>query len=321
MEKIFEIDNLSVHYPLGDKFFTNNKGFIQALNNVSLDIYKNEIFSIVGESGCGKSTFIKTILGLENKTSGTIKFNDKNIENFTKLELKEFRKQCQLVFQNPFSSLNPRMNIFEILKEPLIVSGEKSKLKINEKVINTIKLVGLDENILNRYPHEFSGGQRQRIAIARALILEPKVLIADEPVSALDVSIQAQIINLLIDLKQKLNLTIIFISHDLSVVKFISDRIAVMYLGEIVEIADKKTLFTNPTHPYTNLLLDAVPKININKEKKDFNIYTEIPSITEIQYGCKFNTRCKKALELCKMTNPQFVELSPTHKVACHNIE
>lgn len=318
MEKIFEIKNLCIHFPIGSGFFNNQKGKIHAVNGINLDIYKNEIISLVGESGCGKSTLARTILALEEKTDGDIFFYGKNIEDFNKTEKKDFRKKCQLVFQNPFSSLNPRMNIFDILKEPLIVNGVKNQEEINEKIFNVIKLVGLDETVLSRFPHEFSGGQRQRIAIARALILEPEVIVADEPVSALDVSIQAQIINLLLELKKKLNLTIIFISHDLSVVKHISDRVAVMYLGEIVEIATKNELFKNPTHPYTDALLAAIPQIKSEPNEQITLLKGEIPSVKDLPKGCFFNSRCPKVKEYCKLNHPNYVNISLSHKTACH---
>lgn len=321
MKKIFEVKDLNVHFPIGEGFFSSQKGFIYAVNGINLDIYSNEIISLVGESGCGKSTFARTILGLENKTRGTILYKGVSIDDFSKEEKKDFRQKCQLVFQNPFSSLNPRMSIFDILKEPLIVAGIKSKKDINERVLEVLELVGMEKNTINRYPHEFSGGQRQRIAIARALILNPEVIVADEPVSALDVSIQAQIINLLLELKQKLNLTIIFISHDLGIVKHISDRIAVMYLGEIIELSDKKSLFDEPIHPYTQMLLASVPKIISDGRDKIKCCEGDLPSAKNLPAGCNFASRCQYAREICLTKHPKFFNVSPTHKVACHYID
>ena len=317
MNKVFEIQNLHVRFPISDEVFGGQKGFVHAVNGVSLDIYKNEIISLVGESGCGKSTLARTILGLEEKCDGNILFLGEDFSTFSKQEVKNFRKKCQLVFQNPFSSLNPRMSIYEILKEPLVVHGVKSKEEINKKIEEVLNLVGLDKAVANRFPHEFSGGQRQRIAIARALILNPQVIVADEPVSALDVSIQAQIINLLLELKQKLNLTIIFISHDLSVVKHISDRVAVMYLGKIVEIATKNELFEIPAHPYTRALLSAVPKINSKEKSQSILLDGILPSVLQLPGGCFYSSRCLKAQEKCKCSQPDFVDITQTHRVSC----
>ncbi len=316
MNKIFEIKNLHVKYPISNELFGAEKYFVHAVNGIDLDIYKNEIISIVGESGCGKSTLAKTLLGIENKSAGIVNFNGVNIDDFSKEDIKIFRKKCQLVFQNPFSSLNPRMSIYETLKEPLVVHGIKDKNTINKKISEVLKLVGLNEEIASRFAHEFSGGQRQRIAIARALILEPEVIIADEPVSALDVSIQAQIINLLLDLKKKLNLTIIFISHDLSVVKHISDRVAVMYLGKIVEIATKDELFNNPLHPYTKALLSAVPQVNSNKNAKLIPLEGDLPSVKNLPQGCYFASRCKFVQHICYESYP--LNNNNSHSVFCH---
>lgn len=317
MKKLFEIKQLNMHYPIVDGLMGNIKGYVYALNNVNLDIYENEILGLVGESGSGKSTLGNCILKLITPSSGEVIFNNENILDKKKKELKEFRKNAQLIFQNPYMSLNPRMKIYDILKEPFTINGIKDKKLINEKIKKIVSLIGMQEEVLNRYPHEFSGGQRQRIAIARAIILNPQFIVADEPVSALDVSIQAQIVNLLLELKQHLNLTMLFISHDLSVIKYISDRIAVMYLGEIVEIADKETLFNEHKHPYTEALLNAVPTISEDKKNKKIILSGDIPSPQNLPKGCKFHTRCPYVMDKCKCEAPQLNELLSGHKVRC----
>ena len=257
---LLEIKNLSVEYK-SQRGILGEKETIHAVNNLSLDIKKGEILAVAGESGCGKSTLAKAIILLEAASNGEIIFDGKNILQMQKAELKEFRKRAQMVFQNPYASLNPKMKIFDTLKEPLKINTNLTDEEIREKVEEIICKVGLDKDCLKLYPHEFSGGQRQRIAIARALILNPEFILADEPVSALDVSIQAQIINLLKDLKDDYNLTFLFISHDLSVIKYLSDRVAIMYLGEIVELGKTDEIFFTPEHPYTKALLSSVPKI------------------------------------------------------------
>ena len=317
MKKLFEIKNLSVHYPVIDGIMGNIKGYVYALNNVDLDIYENEILALVGESGSGKSTLGNSILKLINHTSGEVLFKGENILNKTKKELKEFRKHSQLIFQNPYMSLNPRMKIYYILREPFIIHGIKDKKEINERIKKILELTGLSEDVLNRYPHEFSGGQRQRIAIARAIILNPSFVVADEPVSALDVSIQAQIVNLLTDLKKHLNLTMLFISHDLSVVKYISDRIAVMYLGEIVETAPKEEFFTQHKHPYSQALLNSVPVIGGRRENQKELLSGDVPSPQNPPAGCKFHTRCPYAFDKCRNEHPDLCRLSDGHYVRC----
>lgn len=313
MKKLFEIKNLNMHYPIVDGLLGNAQGYIYALNNVDLDIYENEILGLVGESGSGKSTLGNCVLKLIEPTNGEVIFNGENILNKKKKDLKEFRKKAQLIFQNPYMSLNPRMKIYDILKEPFIVHKIKD---YDEAIKKIIKLIGMDEEVLSRYPHEFSGGQRQRIAIARAIVLNPEFIVADEPVSALDVSIQAQIINLLIELKEHLNLTMLFISHDLSIIKYISDRVAVMYLGEIVEIAPKDEFFNNNKHPYSEALLNAVPVISEDKTKKII-LEGDLPSPSNPPSGCKFHTRCPYVMDKCKTEHPELKELAPNHKVRC----
>ena len=316
--KLVEIKNLKMDYPLQSDFgsWISKKEYIHALNNINLDIFKGEILGLVGESGCGKSTLGKAVLKLINPI-GRIFYENENIPDYNAKELKNFRKKAQMIFQNPYSSLDPRMTIYKLLREPLVVHGIRDKSIINQKIHKIINLTGLREEDLKRFPHEFSGGQRQRIAIARALILEPEFLIADEPVSALDVSIQAQIITLLKDLKEKLDLTILFISHDLGVVKYLCDRIAVMYLGDIVEISSSEELFKNPKHPYTQALISAVPSIH-NKEAKKAVLSGDLPSPKNPPSGCKFHTRCPFVMEICNKKTPEILEITESHKVKCH---
>ncbi len=316
-QELVKIKNLKVNYPLQSDFNRmSKKEYIQALCDVNLDIYKGEILGLVGESGCGKSTLGKAILKLI-PAEGMIFYENENIQDFKPEEMKNFRKKAQMIFQNPYASLDPRMTVYKILREPLVVHGIRDKSVINKKIHRIIDLTGLTEEDLKRYPHEFSGGQRQRIAIARALILEPEFLVADEPVSALDVSIQAQIITLLKELKEKLDLTILFISHDLGVVKYLCDRIAVMYLGNIVETAISDELFSNPAHPYTKALISAVPSIHNNKTKR-INLSGDLPSPKNPPTACKFHTRCPYSTDICSIEAPQAVQITKSHYVKCH---
>ena len=279
---------------------------------------REEILAIAGESGCGKSTLAKAIMKLVQSDSGEILLNGENVLNLKhNKDLKKFYQKVQMIFQNPYSSLNPKMKIGEILKEPLIINTDLKKEEITKIVEEKIEKVGLDKSALNLYPHEFSGGQRQRIAIARSLILNPEFIIADEPVSALDVSIQAQIINLLKQLKEDFNLTFLFISHDLSVIKYLSDRIAIMYLGEVVEIGKTEEIFKNPKHPYTKALLSSVPELNPQDEKERIHLQGELPSPENLPTGCKFHTRCPYVMEICKTSTPQIKEFSDTHNCKC----
>lgn len=310
---LLEIKNLSVEYK-SQRGILGEKETIHAVNNLSLDIKKGEILAVAGESGCGKSTLAKAIILLEAASNGKIIFDGKNILQMQKAELKEFRKRAQMVFQNPYASLNPKMKIFDTLKEPLKINTNLTDEEIREKVEEIICKVGLDKDCLNLYPHEFSGGQRQRIAIARALILNPEFILADEPVSALDVSIQAQIINLLKDLKDDYNLTFLFISHDLSVIKYLSDRVAIMYLGEIVELGKTDEIFFTPEHPYTKALLSSVPKIT----KGDKIILEgDLPSPSALPKGCKFHTRCPYCMPVCREKMPDETRITDTHYVKC----
>lgn len=314
---LLEIKNLNVTYKT-KKGLIGKIQTVHAVNNVSLDIQKGEILAIAGESGCGKSTLAKAIMKLVQSDSGEILLNGENVLNLKhNKDLKKFYQKVQMIFQNPYSSLNPKMKIGEILKEPLIINTNLKKEEITKIVEEKIEKVGLDKSALNLYPHEFSGGQRQRIAIARSLILNPEFIIADEPVSALDVSIQAQIINLLKQLKKDFNLTFLFISHDLSVIKYLSDRIAIMYLGEVVEIGRTEEIFKNPKHPYTKALLSSVPELNPQDEKERIHLQGELPSPENLPTGCKFHTRCPYVMEICKTSTPQIKEFSDTHNCKC----
>ena len=314
---LLEIKNLNVTYQT-KKGLIGKIQTVHAVNNVSLDIQKGEILAIAGESGCGKSTLAKAIMKLVQSDSGEILLNGENVLNLKhNKDLKKFYQKVQMIFQNPYSSLNPKMKIGEILKEPLIINTNLKKEEITKIVEEKIEKVGLDKSALNLYPHEFSGGQRQRIAIARSLILNPEFIIADEPVSALDVSIQAQIINLLKQLKEDFNLTFLFISHDLSVIKYLSDRIAIMYLGEVVEIGRTEEIFKNPKHPYTKALLSSVPELNPQDEKERIHLQGELPSPENLPTGCKFHTRCPYVMEICKTSTPKIKDFSDTHNCKC----
>ena len=315
MNDILSVKDLYVEYRT-DKGISGKKQIIHAVNGVSLDIKKGEILAIAGESGCGKSTLAKAIIQLEHAKSGEIVFEGQNALAFNKQELKNFRKHVQMVFQNPYSSLNPKMKIIDTLKEPLQINTKLSDLEIERIVEEKIELVGLDKSCLCLYPHEFSGGQRQRIAIARALVLNPDFILADEPVSALDVSIQSQIINLIKELKEKCNLTFLLITHDMSVIKYLADRVAIMYLGEIVELGNTFSIFNNPKHPYTKALLNAVPKIG--KRMSQGNILTgDLPSPENLPEGCKFHTRCPKVMPVCRNTEPPVIQINNTRCVKC----
>ncbi|MGN1125282.1 MAG: ABC transporter ATP-binding protein [Candidatus Gastranaerophilaceae bacterium] len=325
-KNVLEIKNLNVEYKSKATVFNKEKS-VKAVNNLNLDIKKSEILAVAGESGCGKSTLAKSIACLTPVKSGEILFHGIDVLKLNSKKMKVYRQALQMIFQNPYSSLNPKMKIGEILKEPLDVNNdlciysednralhELSKKEITEIVLKALKTVGLDENVMNLYPHEFSGGQRQRIAIARALILQPEFIIADEPVSALDVSIQAQIINLLLSLKKEFDLTVLFISHDMNVIRTIADRIAIMYLGKIVEIGSTEEIFNSPQHPYTKALLDAVPSFS----KKKVEILTgDLPSPSNLPTGCKFHTRCKFCMEKCKNSEPELKSYWEEHEVAC----
>lgn len=315
---LLEVKNLKKYFPIKDNILKTTIGEVKAVNGVSFIINKGEAFGLVGESGSGKTTVGRTILRMNEKTDGMVKFNGVDVHSLNRKELIKLRPQMQYIFQDPYSSLNPRMRIGDAIAEPLLEHGLATKANVREKIIELLKICGLSDYQIDRFPHEFSGGQRQRIVIARALALNPKLIIADEPVSALDVSIQAQIINLFTDLKNEKQLSYLFISHDLSVVEHLCTRIAIMYLGNIVEIADRDELFKNPLHPYTKALLSAVPIPDPKIKRKRIILNGDIPNPAEPPSGCKFHTRCQYATDKCKNVEPEFRKISEGHEVACH---
>jgi len=313
---MLEIKNLSKEFQVQKSFFNSTNLTVKALQNVSFSIKKNQVVGLVGESGSGKSTLGKTIMKLLNPTTGNIIFNNIDITEYNNQQMKKIRKKLQMIFQDPFASLNPRKTIFDTLAEPLRVHSLIDKKNLNEYLIKIIQDVGLNSESLSRYPHEFSGGQRQRIGIARALIFKPQFIIADEPVSALDVSIQAQVLNLLEKIRDEYNLTMIFISHDLSVIQYFSDVVIVLYLGRVMEISTKKKLFEKPLHPYSKALLSAVPKVQ-SKNTNKILLKGDIPSPINPPSGCVFRTRCNYAIKQCSETIPLLKEIDGDRKVAC----
>lgn len=317
-ETIIQVQNLKKYYPIKGGILKRTVGQIKAVDDVSFSVYRGETLGIVGESGSGKSTLGRTILRLDKPTAGKVIFEDKDITQMRNRQLRPFRKNMQIVFQDPYASLNATMNVQQLLEEPLIVQTNLNKKERLELVNEMLEKVGLRKEDRIKYPHEFSGGQRQRIGIARALILRPKFVVCDEPVSALDVSIQAQVLNLMSDLQDELNLTYLFISHDLSVVKHFSDRVAVMYLGQIVEIADKRDIYREPLHPYTQALLSSIPTINKKGKREKIVLTGDLPSPANPPSGCPFRTRCPFAHELCKEVRPELKDMGNNHLVACH---
>ena len=319
-EVILRVQNLKKHFPIMRGVFRRQVGAVKAVDGVSFDIYRGETLGLVGESGCGKSTTGRTILRLYDVTDGRIFFEEKDITDISGEELRAIRPRMQMIFQDPQASLNPRMTVGSIVAEPLtehsVVRGHERQQRVEE----LLRIVGLEPSFANRYPHEFSGGQRQRIGIARALALNPALILCDEPIAALDVSIQAQVVNLLEDLQEELGLTYLFISHDLSMIRHISDRVAVMYLGKIMELADRDALYRDPLHPYTQALLSAVPVPDpeVEARRQRTILQGDVPSPVNPPTGCPFNTRCPVAEASCFVEVPAWRELRPDHFVACH---
>ncbi len=320
-EIILEVENVKKYFPIKKGVFSKQVGAVKAVDGVSFQLRKGETLGIVGESGCGKSTMARLIIRLLDVTEGRIKLDGKELTSLPKEEMRATRRDIQMVFQDPYASLNPRWTVERTLLEPMRVFNIGTKKERKEKVADLLNKVGLDPSYAKRHPHEFSGGQRQRIGIARALVLNPKVIIADEPVSALDISVQAQVINLMQDLQEQYNLTYMFITHDLSVCEHISDRVAVMYLGKIVELAPKDQLFSNPLHPYTLALISAAPEVNAAQKKERIVLKGDVPSPANPPKGCAFHTRCPSCMEICKVETPVLSEKEPGQFVACHIIQ
>lgn len=315
-EVLVKADHVKVYFKGKKKGQT-----VKAVDDVSFEIMKGETFGVVGESGCGKSTLGRTLIRLQQPTDGHIYLNGTDIAGLKGAQLKEMRKEAQIIFQDPSACLNPRRTIKQILMEPFEIHNLKDKIDVDAKIMELLQLVGLDSYHLSRYPHELSGGQKQRIGIARALALEPQIIICDEAVSALDVSVQAQVLNLLQELKEKLGLTYFFISHNLNVVYQVSDRVGVMYLGKMVEIANYDQLYEKRYHPYTEALLSAIPQVDQEEQKERIHLEGEVPSPYDPPSGCHFHTRCPKACDKCRQTAPELKEVAPGHYVACHLYE
>lgn len=311
---LMKIKDIKKHFNVG------HGNILKAVDGVSLDVYKGETLGLVGESGCGKSTLGRTVIRMYDATSGEVIFNGKNVHTMNQKDLLHFNKDAQMIFQDPYASLNPRMTVGNIVGEGIDIHGIYKGAERQNRIYELLELVGLNREHANRFPHEFSGGQRQRIGIARALAIEPEFIVCDEPISALDVSIQAQIVNLLRRLQKKLGLTYLFIAHDLNMVKYISDRVAVMYLGTVAELAESEKIYNSPMHPYTQALLSAIPipDPDIEKSRQRIILQGDVPSPINSPKGCTFCTRCPKAMEICKSDRPQLKEIAPGHKVACH---
>jgi len=317
-EKLVEINDLKKYFPIRKGLFNRTVGHVKAVDGVSLTIKQGETFGLVGESGCGKSTLGRVILQLQHATGGELRFEGHDLLTLKSRELRELREEMQIIFQDPFGSLNPRFLVRDIIGEPLRIHRRLSSKEIDSEVVRLMELVGLDASRRNRYPHEFSGGQRQRIGIARAIALNPKFIVADEAVSALDVSVQSQVINLLMKLQKELGLTYLFIAHGLNVVRHISDRVGVMYLGKLVEVGETESLFAEPLHPYTAALLSAIPKPRVSDRRERIVLQGDVPSPANPPSGCRFHTRCPFAQSKCSQVEPVLTEALPGRQVACH---
>lgn len=323
-KELLKVEGLKQYFPIKGGFMGRTVNHVKAVDDISFTVYEGETVSIVGESGCGKSTTGRAILRLEDPTEGTVTFNDIELTSISKREMRKQRKDLQIIFQDPYASINPRQTVSDILNEAMTIQKSVPAKERRQRIIELLETVGLNEYQADRYPHEFSGGQRQRIGIARALSVNPKLIICDEAVSALDVSIRAQVLNLLEDLQEEFNLTYLFISHDLGVVRHISDRVIVMYLGKIVEIGDKYSIFENPKHPYTKALLSAIPIPDPTREKSHIILKGDVPSPIDPPSGCRFHTRCPFAQEKCKVDEPLLVthnSMIDEHRAACHFVE
>jgi oligopeptide transport system ATP-binding protein len=318
-DTILKVEQLRKHFPIKGGILGKQVGTVKAVDGVSFEIKRGETLGLVGESGCGKSTTGRLLMRLLEPTEGHIHFEDQDITKLSMKKVRSLRREMQMIFQDPFASLNPRHTVEKILTEPLIVHGIGNAEERKKRVIEMLEVVGLSSYHAKRYPHQFSGGQRQRIGIARALMTKPKLIVADEPVSALDVSIQSQVLNLLQELQKNFDLTYLFIAHDLGVVRHISDRVGVMYLGRLIELTESERLYENPKHPYTKALLSAVPIADPQVDRSQQEILTgDIPSPSNPPRGCAFHTRCPKLMDICKTVRPEFQELEPGHYVACH---
>lgn len=317
-QPLLKVKGLKTYFPVYGGIFGNLQGYVHAVDDVSFNVYKGETLGLVGESGCGKSTLAQTIMRIVPATSGSINMDGKDVLALSREELRRLRSDFQIIFQDPYSSLDPRMSIGSIIEEPLLVHGITDAKERRRRAIDIMNVVGLEESYFERYPHEFSGGQRQRVSIARSLILYPKLMLCDEPVSALDVSIQSQILNLIKKLQKQFDLTLIFISHSLNVVRHVSDRVAVMYLGKIVEIADSEDIFNKPKHPYTKALLSAIPLPDPFLKRERILLQGDLPSPKNPPDGCRFHTRCPEAIDRCKYETPEIMDFGDGHCAACH---